>query len=149
MLVVSVKQFFLKGNNFRVFKIIHNFAEKTFAFLGFQIFKGINFRENGQNSRKTRNFLPAKVSALKVSTFSCLKFLKIGSQEVKSSKNTQFVDSTLPVTIKSFSSPLIFARLPTPLIFKRIKCGRERGAQTIKVAKSVYEIFFHLLDLTY
>ena len=79
---------------------------------------------------------------LYISTFSCLKFLKIGSQEVKSSKNTQFVDSTLPVTIKSFSPPLIFARLPTPLIFKRIKCGRERGAQTIKVVKKcLWNIF--------
>ena len=28
--VVSVKQFVLKGNNFRVFKIIHNFVGKNF-----------------------------------------------------------------------------------------------------------------------
>ena len=41
-------------------------GEKTFAFWWFRISKGINFREIDQKTRKTRKFLPAKVSALKV-----------------------------------------------------------------------------------
>ena len=41
----------------------------------FQIFKVINYRENGQNSRKPRKFLLAKVSAPKVA--SILELLKI------------------------------------------------------------------------
>ena len=40
--------------------------EKTFAIFRFTIFEGRNFRENGQNSRKSQKFLPAKVSAPKV-----------------------------------------------------------------------------------
>ena len=33
---------------------------------GSEIFSGINFREIGQKSRKSRKFLPAKVSSVKV-----------------------------------------------------------------------------------
>ena len=40
--------------------------EKTFAFCCFEISKGINFREKGPKTLKTRKFLPEKVSALKV-----------------------------------------------------------------------------------
>ena len=40
--------------------------EKTFAFCGFRISKGRNFRENDWKTRKTRKLMPAKVSALKV-----------------------------------------------------------------------------------
>ena len=40
--------------------------EKTFAIFRFTIFEGRNFRENGQKLRKSRKFLPAKVSAPKV-----------------------------------------------------------------------------------
>ena len=64
--VVSVKQFVRREITFAFLKFSIISREKTFAFRWFQIFKGINFRENGQNSRKMRKFLPAKVSALKV-----------------------------------------------------------------------------------
>ena len=40
--------------------------EKTFAIFRFTIFEGRNFRENGQKSRKSWKFLPAKVSAPKI-----------------------------------------------------------------------------------
>ena len=39
-----------------------NFRESTFSVVK----KGIYFREFGQNSRNSRNFLPAKISSLKV-----------------------------------------------------------------------------------
>ena len=39
-----------------------NFRELTFS----GVKKGIYFRKFGQNSRKSRNFLPAKISSLKV-----------------------------------------------------------------------------------
>ena len=49
--------------NFCVWKIFVILREKTFVFWWFIISKGRNFRENDQ---KTRNLMPAKVSALKV-----------------------------------------------------------------------------------
>ena len=52
--------------NFRVWKIFVISREKTFAFWWFIISKGRNFHENDQKTRKTRNLMPAKVSALKV-----------------------------------------------------------------------------------
>ena len=39
-----------------------NFRESTFS----EVKKGIYFREFSQNSRNSRNFLPAKISSLKV-----------------------------------------------------------------------------------
>ena len=60
--VVSVKQFVLKGNNFRVFKIIHNFVGKNF-----RVLLVLNFQRH-KFSRKWPKFVKnAKVSALKVS----------------------------------------------------------------------------------
>ena len=53
----------------------------------------------------------------------------------KVTSKTHNLLSLHPNINEDFFAPLIFARLPTPLIFKRVKCGRERGAQTIKVVK--------------
>ena len=58
---------FLKiWKNFRDFWKSLFFAKITFANFSFNFLLGINFRENGLKSRKSRKFLPAKVSALKV-----------------------------------------------------------------------------------
>ena len=68
------KKFFFSWKNFRVFEIIYDFAWKTFRVFCFEISQGINFRKLGSKTRKTRKFLPAKISALKVSKRAlCLK----------------------------------------------------------------------------
>ena len=54
------------GKNFRESLFKRNFVKKTFANFSFTIFRGTNFREYVQNSRKTQKFLPAKLCALKV-----------------------------------------------------------------------------------
>ena len=56
------KQQFQRGPSHK-FALKNNFfsREKTFAFCCFENCKGINFREKGQKTWKTRKFLPAKV----------------------------------------------------------------------------------------
>ena len=54
--------------NFRKSPIVKNFAGINFRESTFSIVKkGIYFREFGPNSRNSRNFLPTKISSLKVS----------------------------------------------------------------------------------
>ena len=60
------KRFFLREKTFAFLKLSTISREKTFAFCCFEISKGIDFREKGPKTRKTRKFLPAKVSAHKV-----------------------------------------------------------------------------------
>ena len=56
-----------RGNQFSRITNFENFAGINFRELTFSgVKKGIYFREFGQNSRNTRNFLPAKISSLKV-----------------------------------------------------------------------------------
>ena len=50
-----------------------NFCESTFS----EVKKGIYFRKFGQNSRNSRNFLPTKISSLKVCKCKNLLFLRI------------------------------------------------------------------------
>ena len=65
--------------------------EKTFAFCCFEISKGINFREKGPKTRKTRKFLPTKVSALKVEHINNIRLLtKIHAFFISNA----FIDST-------------------------------------------------------
>ena len=52
--------------NFRHFRKSLFFAKKTFANFPYNFLLGINFRENDPKSQKSRNFLPANVSAFKV-----------------------------------------------------------------------------------
>ena len=55
------------GINFRESPILKDFAGINFRESTFSgVKKGIYFREFGQNSRNSRNFLPAKISSLKV-----------------------------------------------------------------------------------
>ena len=60
------KKFFSREKTFAFLKLSMISREKTFVFCCFEISKGINFREKGPRTRKTRKFLPTKVSALKV-----------------------------------------------------------------------------------
>ena len=62
--VGSVKQFFLKGNNFRVLKIIHNFAGKNF-----RVSLVLNFQRHKLSRIWPKFAKNAKVSALKVHTY--------------------------------------------------------------------------------
>ena len=64
-----VSDFFIVEKTFAVCEKFLFSKEKTFVIFRFTIFEGRNFRENGQKSRKSRKFLPAKVSAPKVSNF--------------------------------------------------------------------------------
>ena len=64
-----VSDFLIVEKTFAVCEKILFSKEKTFAIFRFTIFQGRNFRENGQKSRKSQKFLPAKVSAPKVSNF--------------------------------------------------------------------------------
>ena len=55
------------GINFHESPILKNFAGINFRESTFSgIKKGIYFRDFGQNSQNSRNFLPAKISSLKV-----------------------------------------------------------------------------------
>ena len=55
------------GINFRESPMFKNFAAINFRESTFSgVKKGIHFHEFGQNSRNSRNFLPAKISSLKV-----------------------------------------------------------------------------------
>ena len=65
---VVLFNFFSVEKTFANFWKISLFAKITFANFDFTFFLGINFREKGPKSRKSRKFLPAKVSALKVIT---------------------------------------------------------------------------------
>ena len=58
-----VSDFFIVEKTFAFYEKFLFSEEKTFAIFRITIFEGRNFRENGQ---KSRNFLPAKVSAPKV-----------------------------------------------------------------------------------
>ena len=62
----SYFRFFKFGKKFRDFWKSFFFAKITFANFSSNFLLGINFRENGAKSRKSRKFLPAKFSALKV-----------------------------------------------------------------------------------
>ena len=64
------KIFFSVKKTFTFLKFSMISREKNFAFFCFEISPGINFRELGSKTRKTRKFLPAKISALKVSSVS-------------------------------------------------------------------------------
>ena len=70
------------GINFRESLILKHFAGIDFCESTFSgVKKGIHFWEFGQNSRNSRNFLPAKISSLKVCGRRCGKsflFPKIG-----------------------------------------------------------------------
>ena len=72
------KSFFSREKTFAFLKLSMISREKTFAFCCFEISKGINFREKGPKTRKTRKFLPAKVSALKVIRFAICE-VRIGN----------------------------------------------------------------------
>ena len=61
-----VSDFFIVEKTFAFYEKFLFSEEKTFAIFRFTIFEGRNFCENGQKSRKSRKFLPAKVSAPKV-----------------------------------------------------------------------------------
>ena len=58
--------FFIVGKTSAFYEKFLFSEEKTFAIFRFTIFKGRNFRENGQKSWKSRKFLLAKVSVPKV-----------------------------------------------------------------------------------
>ena len=95
---------------FLVFKLWKNFcgfwknlfvAKITFANFSFNFLPGINFRENGRKSRKSRKFLHAKVSALKVvedgvlehSTKSCKNVRKMFYTHKRSPESSVFLYS--------------------------------------------------------
>ena len=72
-LIFAVHEFLknFAGINFRKSPILKTFAGVNFRELTFWgVKKGIYFREFGQNSRNSRNFLPTKISSLKVSGMS-------------------------------------------------------------------------------
>ena len=58
-----------RKNTFRNGYFIGILQGKSFENSQRSIFQVINFRENVQNSEKSRKFLPTKVSALKVNCF--------------------------------------------------------------------------------
>ena len=61
-----VSDFFIVEKTFTFYEKFLFSEEKTFAIFRFTIFEGRNFRENGQKLQKSQKFLPAKVSAPKV-----------------------------------------------------------------------------------
>ena len=61
-----VSDFFIVEKTFAFYENFLFSEEKTFAIFRITIFEGRNFCENGQKSRKSRKFLPAKISAPKV-----------------------------------------------------------------------------------
>ena len=61
-----VSNCFIVGKTFTFYEKFLFSEYKTFAIFRFTIFEGRNIGENGQKSRKSRKFLPAKVSAPKV-----------------------------------------------------------------------------------
>ena len=61
-----VSDFFIVEKTFAFHEKFLFSEEKTFAIFCFTIFEGRNFHENGEKSQKSRDFLPAKVSAPKV-----------------------------------------------------------------------------------
>ena len=72
-----VSDFFSIEKTFAFYEKFLFSEEKAFAIIRFTIFEGRNFRENGQKSRKLQKFLPAKVSAPKVVSFSKASTLRV------------------------------------------------------------------------
>ena len=123
------------GINFRESPILENFAGINFRESTFSgVKKGIYFREFGQNSRNSRNFLPAKISSLKV----CKIFW---SYHTKKLHFELFEIDSLwePAQFRNKKLRLVFLLPLWVTFFLRDGSNNWKGAEIAKMAKDMWQ----------